>query len=174
MSALNAGAVVVAALYFGRELLVPLVLAVLLAFVLAPVVVLLQRARLPKAPAVFVAVALAFTIIGGIGAVVGGQATTLAGSLPSYQATIQEKMRFLATGTELLDRLNNSLQSLLSGEGGDRREARPGASRGGGGAGPACRVGPATSAHRRRWWSSAPSPSRCSARLPPWASSSSS
>jgi len=116
--ALNAGAVVVAALYFGRELLVPLVLAVLLAFVLAPVVVLLQRARLPKAPAVLVAVALAFTIIAGIGAVVGGQATTLAGSLPSYQATIQEKMRFLATGTELLERLNNSLQSLLSGEGG--------------------------------------------------------
>jgi predicted PurR-regulated permease PerM len=115
VSALNAGAVVVAALYFGRELLVPLVLAVLLAFVLAPVVVLLQRARLGKAPAVLVAVALAFTIIGGIGAVVGGQATTLAGSLPSYQATIQEKMRFLATGTELLDRLNNSLHALLGG-----------------------------------------------------------
>ena len=113
--ALNAGAVMVAALYFGRELLVPLVLAVLLAFVLAPVVVLLQRARLPKAPAVLVAVALAFTIIAGIGAVVGGQATTLAGSLPSYQATIQEKMRFLATGTELLERLNNSLHSLFGG-----------------------------------------------------------
>lgn len=119
MSALNAGAVVVAALYFGRELLVPLVLAVLLAFVLAPVVALLQRARLGKAPAVLVAVALAFTIIAGIGAVVGGQATTLAGSLPSYQATIQEKMRFLATGTELLERLNSSLHSLLGdGDGG--------------------------------------------------------
>ncbi len=115
VSALNAGAVVVAALYFGRELLVPLVLAVLLAFVLAPVVVLLQRARLPKAPAVLVAVALAFTIIAGIGAVVGGQATTLAGSLPNYQATIQEKMKFLATGTELLERLNNSLHALLGG-----------------------------------------------------------
>ncbi len=114
-SALNAGAVVVVALYFGRELLVPLVLAVLLAFVLAPVVALLQRARLGKAPAVLVAVALAFTIIAGVGAIVGGQATTLAGSLPSYQATIQEKMRFLATGTELLERFNNSLRSLLGG-----------------------------------------------------------
>ncbi len=117
IAALNAGAVIVAALYFGRELLVPLVLAVLLAFVLAPIVVLLQRARLGKAPAVLIAVALAFTIIGGIGAIVGGQATTLAGSLPSYQATIQEKMRFLATGTELLDRLNNSLRALLGSDG---------------------------------------------------------
>ncbi len=115
LPALNAGAVVVAALYFGRDLLIPLVLAVLLAFVLAPVVVRLQRARLPKAPAVLIAVALAFTIIGGIGAVVGRQATTLAGSLPNYQATIQEKMKFLATGTELLERLNNSLHTLLGG-----------------------------------------------------------
>ncbi len=117
-------AVVVAALYFGRELLIPLVLAVLLAFVLAPVVVLLQRARLPKAPAVLVAVALAFTIIGGIGAVVGGQATTLAASLPSYQATIQEKMRFLATGTELLERLSISFHSLL-GSGGTEMKVGP-------------------------------------------------
>ena len=115
LSALNAVAVVVAALYFGRELLVPLVLAVLLAFVLAPAVVLLQRARLGKAPAVLVAVALAFTIIAGVGAVVGGQATTLAGSLPSYQATIQEKMRSLTVGTELLGRLTNSIRAVLSG-----------------------------------------------------------
>lgn len=126
LSALNAGAVVVAALYFGRELLVPLVLAVLLAFVLAPAVVLLQRARLGKAPAVLVAVALAFTIIAGIGAVVGGQVTTLAGSLPHYQATIQEKMKFLATGTELLERLNSSLHSLLGGaEGGTTVKVGP-------------------------------------------------
>ena len=110
-------AVVVAALYFGRELLIPLVLAVLLAFVLAPIVVLLQRARIPKAPAVLIAVALAFTIIGGIGAIVGGQATTLAGSLPRYQATIQEKMKSLTVGTELLGRLTNSIRSLLSGGG---------------------------------------------------------
>ena len=115
LPALNAGAVVVAALYFGRDLLIPLVLAVLLAFVLAPIVVRLQRARLPKAPAVLIAVALAFTIIGGIGAIVGGQATTLAGSLPNYQATIQEKMKFLAAGTELVERLNNSLHALLGG-----------------------------------------------------------
>ncbi|MDT7578732.1 MAG: hypothetical protein QOH17_5065 [Pseudonocardiales bacterium] len=116
LAALNAGAVVIAMLYFGRELIVPLVLAVLLAFVLAPVVVLLQRARLGKAPAVFIAVAFAFTIIAGIGIVVGRQATTLAESLPSYQATIQEKMKSLAIGTELLERLNSSLHSFLGGE----------------------------------------------------------
>ncbi len=124
LSALNAGAVIVAALYFGRELFVPLVLAVLLAFVLAPAVSLLQRARVGKAPAVLIAVALAFIVISGIGLVVGRQATTLAASLPSYSATIQQKMKSLAIGGEFLERINSSIHSLIEGVAG------------GGGAGP--------------------------------------
>ena len=39
--------VVVSALYFGREVLVPIALAVLMSFVLAPAVRLLQRILLP-------------------------------------------------------------------------------------------------------------------------------
>ncbi len=115
LAVLNAAAVLVAALYFGRPLLVPLVLAALLAFVLAPIVVLLQRARLGKAPSVLIAVALAFSVIIGIGAVVAGQLTALVGSLPSYQATIQQKVASLTLGGELLDRLNATLQSMLGG-----------------------------------------------------------
>ncbi len=117
LAALNAAAVLVAALYFGRPLLVPLVLAALLAFVLAPIVVLLQRARLGKAPSVLIAVALAFAIIFGIGAVVAGQVTALVGSLPSYQATIQQKVVSLSVGGELLERLNATIQSFIGGMG---------------------------------------------------------
>jgi len=116
LSALNSAAVVVAALYFGRELLVPLVLAVLLAFVLAPLAALLQRTRMGKVPAVFVAVSLAFAVILGIGTVVGRQATTLAEGFPAYQATIQEKVKSLTVGAELIGRLNGTLQSVLTGE----------------------------------------------------------
>ena len=118
LSVLNAGAVVVAGLYFGRELFVPLVLAVLLAFVLAPAVSLLQRARIGKAPSVLIAVALAFVVISSIGLVVGRQATTLAASLPSYSATIQDKLRSLTVGGELLGRLNASIRSLMGDGGG--------------------------------------------------------
>jgi predicted PurR-regulated permease PerM len=46
-------AIIVAALYFARELLVPIALAVLLSFVLAPLVKLLQPARVPRPVAVF-------------------------------------------------------------------------------------------------------------------------
>ncbi len=70
---LNAGAIVVAALYFGQELLVPLALASMLAFVLAPASAALQRLFLPRGMAVLIAVLLAFVVIGGIGLAVGSQ-----------------------------------------------------------------------------------------------------
>ena len=94
----------------------PLVLAVLLAFVLAPLVTLLQRARIGKVPAVLVAVVVAFAVILGIGTVVGRQATTLAQGFPAYQATVQEKVKSLAVGAEVIGRLTGSLQSLLTGQ----------------------------------------------------------
>ena len=115
-AALNATAIVVLALYFGRDLLVPLVLAVLLAFVLAPLVSLLQRARIGRAPAVLAAVALAVAVIGGIGTVVGGQAASLAGDLPKYQATIQDKVKSLTLGAEVVARLTSSAQAMLTGQ----------------------------------------------------------
>ncbi len=107
--ALNAGAVVVAGLYLGRDLLVPLVLAGLLAFVLAPACALLQRTRLPRVVAVMVVAALAFGAIGGVGLVVGRQVATLAGSLPAYQATVTGKWRALSTGGGLVARLTTGM-----------------------------------------------------------------
>ena len=54
---------IVAALYFGREVLLPMALAVLLSFVLAPPVRLLQRLYLPRFAAVTIVVLLAFGVI---------------------------------------------------------------------------------------------------------------
>jgi predicted PurR-regulated permease PerM len=54
------GVIIVTALYFGREILVPIALAVLFSFVLAPLVRFLQRLRVPRSLAVMGAVAAAF------------------------------------------------------------------------------------------------------------------
>ena len=121
LAALNAGAVVVAALYFGRDLLEPMVLAVLLAFVLAPLVAVLQRARLGATLPVFIAVLLAFAVIGSIGMVVGRQMSTLAEGIPAYQATIQHKIATLDLGPSMTHEVQNSLHSLL----GSAKEAAP-------------------------------------------------
>jgi predicted PurR-regulated permease PerM len=55
-------AVVIATLYFSREILVPIALAVLLSFVLTPLVRLLQRWHFPRALAVVFAVAGALAV----------------------------------------------------------------------------------------------------------------
>ncbi len=102
---LYAGAIVVAALYFGRALVVPLVLASLLAFVLAPACAMLQRARLPRVAAVMIVVVLAFGGIGGLGTVVVHQAANLASGLPTYQSTIMGKWHALTDKGGLLSRL---------------------------------------------------------------------
>jgi predicted PurR-regulated permease PerM len=107
---LAVGVVVIAALYFGREVFIPLVLAVLLSFVLAPVVSFLRRLRLGRVPSVIVAVLLALSVILGIGAVLGTQVITLAGDLPKYQATVQQKVSGLQEG--VLGRANALLQRI--------------------------------------------------------------
>jgi predicted PurR-regulated permease PerM len=84
-------ALVVAVLYFGQAILVPIALAGLLAFLLTPVVVFLQR-YLGRIPAVLLAVILAFSVIGGIGWSVAGELRGLAHELPSYRHTIRQRI----------------------------------------------------------------------------------
>ena len=84
--------VVVAALYFAREVLIPITLAILLSFVLAPIVALLRRIRIPHVAAVLLAVLVGFGAILALGGLIGVQIAGLATDVPSYTATIQKKL----------------------------------------------------------------------------------
>lgn len=105
---------VIAALYFAKPVFLPLALAMLLTFLLAPAVRRLQTWGLHKLPAVVLVVAFAFTVILGIGTLVGQQVTTLTHNLPVYQYNIEEKIRsareFVGGGT--LERISNFLGDL--------------------------------------------------------------
>src|SRR5690242_5531601 len=81
--------IIIAALYFGRELFVPIALAILLSFVLAPLVSALQRWRVPRGLSVAVVVLLAFLSIFALGGVIAKQVTQLAGDLPRYEVTMR-------------------------------------------------------------------------------------
>jgi predicted PurR-regulated permease PerM len=94
------GFVIVVALYFGQALFVPLALAVILSFILAPPVRMLRRLGLPRPPAVLVVVVLAFAVIFGVGALITQQVTTLADQLPQYQSTLKDKIKTLRHFTE--------------------------------------------------------------------------
>ena len=90
--ALQVGVVVIAALYLGREVLIPITLAILLSFLLAPIVELLGRAKLGRVPAVLLAVLLALGVMAGFGGVIGSQLAQLAGNIPQYSVTIEQKV----------------------------------------------------------------------------------
>jgi len=99
LGTLAVAVVIVVSLYFGREVFVPMALAVLLSFALGPLVLLLRRWHLGRVPAVIVAVLLAFSIIGGIGTFVGTQLAHLAVDLPGYQTNISRKIHSLRAST---------------------------------------------------------------------------
>jgi predicted PurR-regulated permease PerM len=84
--------VVIAALYFAREILIPITLAILLSFLLVPIVELLRRARLGRVPAVLLAVIMALSVILGFGGAIGSQVAQLATNIPQYAVTIEKKV----------------------------------------------------------------------------------
>ncbi len=82
----------VAILYFGKEVLLPVTLALLLAFLLAPIVDTLGRWRLGRVPSVLIAVFVALGVIVAIGSVIGTQVADLTNDLPRYTPTIKAKI----------------------------------------------------------------------------------
>src|ERR1700737_1386189 len=107
--------VVVGVLYFARDVLVPIVLAVLMSFVLAPLVALLQRLRCPRIVAVLLVVLAAFSVLFALGGLMASQVNQLASDLPTYQSTLREKIQSLrgaARGTGTLERASEVLQNL--------------------------------------------------------------
>src|SRR5690349_2040617 len=96
---LAVGVIVIAALYFGRDVFIPIVIAALLSFVLAPVVDFLRRFRLGRVLSVIITVLLALGIVLGLALVIGGQMADLATGLPRYQATIADKVRTIRKAT---------------------------------------------------------------------------
>ncbi len=85
-------AVVVAALYLAKGVLVPLTLAVLLSFLLSPVCDWLERCRLGRLPAVFATVVVGFALLGAATWTVVMQMTELAPRVPEYQRNVQAKL----------------------------------------------------------------------------------
>jgi predicted PurR-regulated permease PerM len=85
-------ALVVVGLYWLQAVLIPLALAVLLTFLLSPVVGTLQRRGLGRVPSVLVTVLLALSILGGIGWTLTRQLVTLANELPQYSLNIHERI----------------------------------------------------------------------------------
>jgi predicted PurR-regulated permease PerM len=84
--------VVVACLYLASTVMIPIILAVLLSFRLAPLVNVLRRMHLWRVPSVLLAVVLALGVILAFGTVIGTQFADLAQDLPRYAISVQQKL----------------------------------------------------------------------------------
>lgn len=108
-------------LYLGRDVLMPLAVALLLTFALAPIVSFMRRRAVPKVLAVVATVVVTFLAIAMFAFLVASQVSNLAQNIPTYQNNIVEKVRSLremgAGGgivdhmTGLIERVGQELQS---------------------------------------------------------------
>ncbi|WP_165779612.1 AI-2E family transporter [Mesorhizobium sanjuanii] len=114
----------VAALYFGREVFLPIAIALLLTFALAPMVSGLKRVGVPRLPAVIASVLGAFTILALFSFIVATQVSELAQNIPLYQSNILTKVRSLketGVGGGIVARLSGVIERV--GQELDRQEA---------------------------------------------------
>ncbi|MGA2194785.1 MAG: AI-2E family transporter [Bryobacteraceae bacterium] len=90
----------IAALYFAREILIPLAFALILTFVLSPVVALLERSRIGRVPSVAVTVLVTIAAAGCVGGIIAIQLVDVAKELPRYEQNIDAKMGALRIPTK--------------------------------------------------------------------------
>ncbi|MBS7810385.1 AI-2E family transporter [Roseococcus pinisoli] len=89
-------AVVIAALYLGREVFAPLALALLLTIAALPALGWLERRRVPRILAVLLVMGLFLGVVGGLVYVVLTQALALAAELPNYESVLRGKLQAIS------------------------------------------------------------------------------
>jgi predicted PurR-regulated permease PerM len=106
---------VCAVLYYGQQILIPIVLAILLSLLLAPCVRVLQKIRVPKSAAIITVVCIAFALLFAMTALLATSVTNLAGDLPRYESNLREKARslkFATSGGDTIEKAANVLKDL--------------------------------------------------------------
>ena len=114
----DAGAIVllgtVAALYFAREILIPLAFALTLTFLLTPAVALLQRLHIGRVVSVLATVLVSVAVAGGISWIIANQLVDVANQLPLYRQNIHARIdAFHLPVTGQLSQAAQSVQEIV-------------------------------------------------------------
>jgi predicted PurR-regulated permease PerM len=116
LAGLLTAAVVLTALYVAKPVIIPLAVSVLLAFVLTPVVALVQRYGLPRVPAVLLTTLVALGLLGAAGYVMGTQVRGLVREVEEHKGDIQKKLQSLiGTGGGILSDLSELVEEAPTG-----------------------------------------------------------
>src|ERR1700676_4271493 len=125
-----ATATVLALLYFARDVLVPITLAVILSLLMAPLVRALRHIGLGQTLSVLAAVVVLAFSFAAVAGVIGSQFVRMAASLPRYERTIERKLKTLKNITVAkVNALTGQAQRLTSRRAASEQpgaQARPG------------------------------------------------
>ena len=107
--------IAVTVLHFGKDVFLPLSIALLVTFTLSPLVSALRNRGVPLTVSVLVVVTLTFLLIGALGLIVVSQLGLLAQGLPTFQANIMQKLTDLQAasgGGGVLSRLIEMAETI--------------------------------------------------------------
>lgn len=110
----------IAALYFGRQLFIPLALAFVLSFLFTPIVSLLEKIRIGRVASVLTVLILSFVLAGMVTWGVARQLVEIMVQLPDYKANLDEKIKLLhasnsgsfSKATATVQELNKELSAV--------------------------------------------------------------
>ena len=105
---------VIASLYWAKAVLVPLALALMLTFLLQPIVAALHRRGLGHTPAVVLVVMLLGLVLGAVGWAVITQFSSLTSELPRYQDNLKQKIDDLQSASQggVLEKIQETIAEL--------------------------------------------------------------
>jgi predicted PurR-regulated permease PerM len=107
------GIVVVAVLYFAKVVFVPLALALLLSFLLTPVVAIIERVKVPRGIAIFIVIASLVGVVGVVGWKTSQQFVDLTDQIPAYKKALTGKIQSLnGPNSQSLDKASATVRDL--------------------------------------------------------------
>lgn len=119
---------IVTALYFAQAVFIPLAVAVLLTFLLAPAVTWLERRGMGGVLAVLLTVGTSLGVLGTITWTVQRQFVEVAGKLPDYQDNIRDKLqRFRGATIGSLSKAAKGVEETVRNVAGSQPTTRPSA-----------------------------------------------
>jgi predicted PurR-regulated permease PerM/methanogenic corrinoid protein MtbC1 len=104
--------IVVSGLYFAREVLIPIALAVLFSFLLTPLVRRLEKWQLPRVAATLIVVLVANAALVSIGYVVFRQFENVVEQLPNYRGQLHEKWTKLQNHGGMIKKAEQELHNM--------------------------------------------------------------
>jgi predicted PurR-regulated permease PerM/GAF domain-containing protein len=111
-AALLSATIILGALYYGRDIFIPLATAFLISFALNPPVTWLARRGLPRVAATALVMGAVLIVLSGLGFLLAAQVRALAAELPAYQTTILRKLSDIRESLSAPGALTGALKTI--------------------------------------------------------------